>query len=218
MNAVKETTSIDQVIALAIRIYKFLRRLIDNFDGVTVQDAIIHREHPFWGKLCEAAKTLELPLNFIQLDCVFPIRTGGNRSCIEIINGIVPEWQSRINGTVLAICETTLDKPGVESKDVVDYDIVLLYPTKDVPYQQILVEFAKRGWENSCSKDALRVLEDHPDAHIAATTGKYRHYVTFINESNPSESLEIGYDAMGSIFIDPVKRLRGCYAARRKRV
>ncbi len=122
------------------------------------------------------------------------------------------DWKKCLTMDAREILASCYWKQEVAPKEI---DLVFLYPTREIAPQLILEEFKVQGWENVALDDALRLIEKWPKMYWVSC-GKYKHNIAFINEEDPTKSLELGYDGMGCPFLDKVKHTSLCYSARRK--
>jgi hypothetical protein len=212
MAKVNKSTTVDQVIALALRIYKFLRKTVSEYDGDVVQEAILKRDHPFWVALADAANNhLTVPFEFKELSGSRKITINDGRPALQILDSL-GDWKTNVNKEAVRILSSM---PKGDHSQREEVEIVFLYPTHHVPYERVLEEFKRRGLENASLDDSLRFIGNEPKPELPHV-GEYYYNIAFINEATPADTLELGVDGMGCPFLGKASRRSLCYAARRK--
>lgn len=196
-------TSVDQVFALVMRLAKFLRNRISEFDGELFQNVIRQRHHPFWTQLEQLCKsTFTIPFSFTEIGT--PSHISGRAYATSLlldrilVTQDVQKFFSDLRVTV----------------EIPPYEIVYIYPSEEVTDADVLNEFWKRGLSPASPEDCIRHVIEKDLTCIKGP--KYLHNIVFLNTVNPSRSLELGSDAMGCTYLALAKsRISCCYAARR---
>ncbi len=214
-NMTKEKdTTIDQLFALILRLWRFLRKRISEFDGDLFQKVISDRNDPFWKKLdelCEACFTITF--KFLEIGEPIRITTDHDKSTHELIKEL-GSCRLEMTGTATNILDSEVTNHSA-SESGISFDIVFLYPTRDISHNEVLAEFQRRGWENAHLKDSLRILIANPEMCLpTSSNGKFIHNICFINERDHDNSIELGVDGMGYAFLARSTRKYLCYAAR----